>query len=142
MTIRSTDNVGNERELIYGTTEFALHTEIARILEPHEPVFKAGESGILTITTWGYADRVEVKFPEALLALNPELNRIYVYTEKPKPIQKEQLQFMIPLYTPANENYVITVRAYKGDKKLEDYPALSTIEVDGSVLDEIRTRLR
>lgn len=142
VTIRSTDNVGNERELIYGTTEFALHTEITRILEPHEPVFKAGESGILTITTWGYADRVEVEFPEALLALNPELNRIYVYTEKPKPIQEEQLQFMIPLYTPANENYVITVRAYKGDKKLEDYPALSTIEVDGSVLDEIRTRLR
>ena len=49
---------------------------------------------------------------------------------------------MIPLDTPAKESYVITVRAYKGDKQLEDYPSLSTIEVNGSVLDEIRTRLR
>lgn len=136
------DNVGNETEVSYSTTEFALQTEIERILQPHDAVFKCGESGILTITTWGYADRVEIEFPDTLTALNPELNGTYVYTENPGYKKQEQLQFMIPLNTPGNQQYVITVRAYKGDKKLEDYPSLSIIAVDGSVLDELRTRLR
>lgn len=49
--------------LTYGTTEFALASSVERILSPHDPIFKCGESGILTFTTWGYADRVEVIFP-------------------------------------------------------------------------------
>ena len=35
-----------------------------------------------------------------------------------------------------------TVRAYKGDKKLEDHPQISVIGVKGSVLEDLRTRLR
>lgn len=136
------DNVGNERIMEYGTTEFALQSGIERILMPHDPVFKCGESGILTITTWGYADRIEVEFPSEFVMLNPELNRTYVYTDNPQYKQVEQLQFMVPLDTPENQQYIITVRAYKGDKKLEDFPSLSTIAVDGNVLDELRTRLR
>lgn len=38
-------------------------------------------------------------------------------------------EFMVPLATPYNTNFTIVVRAYKGDKKLEDYPTLSIIEV-------------
>ena len=48
---------------------------------------------------------------------------------------------MIPLEAPEGI-FEITVRAYKGDKKLETHPAISTLEVNGSVLDELRTRLR
>ena len=142
VTATATDNVGNVKEEVYSTTEFALETSVERILEPHDPIFKCGESGILTITTWGYADRVEVEFPREFTELNPDLNTTYVYTDSPKYKQEEQLQFMVPLYAPTNKEFTITVRAYKGDKQLEDYPSLSTIEVDGSILDEIRTRLR
>ena len=123
-------------------TEFALETRIERILEPHVPNFKCGESGILYITTYGYADRVEVEFPAEFLALNPGLNRTFDYTNLQLYRQESALQFMIPLYTPANQNYHVTVRAYKGEKRLENYPSLSTIEVGGTVLDEFRTRLR
>ncbi len=142
VNIRAVDNVGNVRELSYGTTEFSLAANISRILEPHEPLFKCGESGTLHITTWGYADYVEVEFPEEMLALNPNLNKTYTYGLDSLYKQEEELQFMIPLYTPANKKYTITVRAYKGDKKLEEHPALSTISVEGSVIDELRTRLR
>lgn len=136
------DNVGNENNLSYGTTEFALASSVERILSPHDPIFKCGESGILTFTTWGYADRVEVIFPESMTALDPTLNKVYDYTDCPGYIITEHLQFMVPLYTPENQNLEITVRAYKGDKKLEDHPTISVIGVSGTVLDEFRTRLR
>lgn len=136
------DNVGNVTEDSFHVTEFALETRIERILEPHTPIFKCGESGILYITTYGYADRVEVEFPAELLALNPGMNRTFDYTDLQLYRQESTLQFMIPLYTPANQNYTVTVRAYKGKKRLEDYPSLSTIEVGGTVLDGFRTRLR
>lgn len=136
------DNVGNENNLSYGTTEFALASSVERILSPHDPIFKCGESGILTFTTWGYADRVEVIFPESMTALDPTLNKVYDYTDCPGYMLTEHLQFMVPLYTPENQNLEITVRAYKGDKKLEDHPTISVIGVSGTVLDEFRTRLR
>lgn len=136
------DNVGNESSVSYGTTEFALKSSVKRILEPHDPVFKRGESGILTITTWGYADRVEVIFPESMTRLDPTLNRVYDYTNRPGYSITEEQQFMIPLYMEDNAHLEITVRAYKGDKQLEDHPEISVISVEGTVLDEIRTRLR
>lgn len=136
------DNVGNENSLSYGTTEFALASSVERILEPHDPIFKCGESGILTFTTWGYADRVEVIFPESMTKLDRTLNKVYDYTDCPGYMITEHLQFMVPLYTPENQNLEITVRAYKGDKKLEDHPTISVIGVSGTVLDEFRTRLR
>lgn len=142
VTAYAMDYVGNETKLTYGATEFALTAEIKRILIPHEPIFKCGESGILTITVWGYADRVEVEFPEEFTAQNPQLNQVFVYTDSPRYKQEEQLQFMVPLKVPVNKQYNITVRAYKGDKKLEEYPSLSTVSVGGSVLDELRTRLK
>lgn len=142
VNIRAVDQVGNIRELSYGATEFSLSASVSRILEPHEPLFKGGESGLLHITTWGYADYVEVEFPEEMLALNPDLNKTYYYNLDSLFKQEEELQFMIPLYTPPNEKYTITVRAYKGEAKLEEHPALGTISVEGSIIDELRTRLR
>jgi hypothetical protein len=142
VTITATDRVGNTSSQTYMTTEFSLSTDVTRILEPHDPAFKCGESGILHIVTYGYADRVEVEFPSEMTALNPALNQTFHYEETPSYRQEENLQFMVPLYTPENTNFIITVRAYKGDKQLEDYPAFSVIEVEGSVLGEFRTRLR
>ena len=138
----ASDHVGNESRICYGTTEFALESSVKRILEPQEPVFKCGESGILTFTTWGYADRVEVIFPECMAALDPTLNKVYDYTESQGYRKTEELEFMVPLYTPENQTQEITVRAYKGDKRLEDHPTISVIGVSGNVLDELRTRLR
>jgi len=141
-TAYASDNVGNETSLVYGTTEFGLTAQIERILEPHDPIFKNGESGILSVTVWGYPDYVEIEFPEEMTDQNPELNRTIYYTNNPRYCQEEQLQFMIPLYTPANMEYAVTVRAYKGDRRLEQHPELALVEVGGTVLDDFRTRLR
>lgn len=70
------DQVGNETEISEGTTEFGLEADIIRIREPQDAAFRCGESGILTFTVWGYADRVEVIFPKEMTDLCPELNRI------------------------------------------------------------------
>lgn len=142
VTAYAVDHVGNEKSVTYGATEFSLTTDIERILEPHDPVFQCGESGILTITTYGYADRVEVEFPAEMTAVNPQLDCTFDYTGTPQYFREEKVQFMIPLDTPTNRGYTITVRAYKGGRKLEDFPSLSTMEVDGSILDHLRTRLR
>uniref|UniRef100_UPI0040571D0F hypothetical protein n=1 Tax=Acetatifactor sp. TaxID=1872090 RepID=UPI0040571D0F len=136
------DYVGNETEVTCATTEFALTASLERILEPHAPIFKCGESGILTLSTYGYAEKVEVIFPPEMTTLQPDLNRTFDYSGSPSYRQQEEIQFMIPLYTPANAQYTITVIAYKGEKRLEEHPTFSTIAVNGSVLDEVRTRLR
>lgn len=134
----ASDNVGNETAESWYVTEFSLETEVQRILSPHDPVFKRGESGILTVAAWGYVDRVEIVFPDFLSAYNQSFD----YTENPDYKKEEGIQFMIPLYAPEGEEYEITVRAYKGDRKLEEHPSIRTLDVEGSVLDEIRTRLR
>lgn len=142
ISAHAVDNVGNKAEAIYGFTEFALETRVERILEPHDPIFKSGESGYLFIFVWGYAERVEVEFPKEMTDWNPNLNRTFVYVENPAYLQEEKLQFMIPLNTPLNQQYAITVRAYKGDKKLEEHPSVSIVQIEGTVLSEFRTRLR
>ena len=131
------DNVGNETVTDTEVTEFALTADVSRILSPHDPIFKQGESGILSVEVWGYAEKVEVEFPDFLSGYN----RTFLYTASPQHRKTEEIQFMIPLDAP-EAVCEITVRAYKGDKKLEAHPAISTLEVDGSVLDELRTRLR
>lgn len=141
VTAVAVDNVGNESREMYQVTEFALETEVTRILAPHEPVFQRGESGVLSITTWGYVERVEVEFPESLTDLDDSLNGTYTY-DLPRYRQEEQQQFMIPLYVPEDGEYTITVRAYKGGRNLEAYPETEVIKIRGTVLDEIRTRLR
>ncbi|MCM1101957.1 MAG: InlB B-repeat-containing protein [Clostridium sp.] len=142
VTAYAVDNVGNETELTYGTVEFDLQAEIERILEPHTPQFKRGESGRLHITSWGYADRVEVEFPEEFAADDPTLNRVYVYERDAMYKREESEDFMVPLYVAENPEYRVVVRAYKGDKMLEVYPAMTVFGVEGTVLDELRTRLR
>lgn len=142
VTAYAVDHVGNEYTESYGTTEFDLQVSIERILEPHDPVFKCGESGWLRIKCWGYAERIEIEFPEEMTKWNPELNHVYEYPLKGAYMQEEQYEFMIPLSAPEGVDYTVTVRAYKGDKMLERHPALVVMGIRGSILDELRTRLR
>lgn len=138
VTCYASDNVGNEvRESRY-VTEFALEAEVERILAPHDPVFKRGESGILSITAWGYVDKVEVEFPDFLSGYS----QTYDYKGYADYREDKKIQFMIPLYADEGSAYEITVRVYKGDRELEAHPAIRTIRVKDSILDEIRTRLR
>mgnify|MGYP004420900651 FL=1 len=139
------DNVGNVTEISYDVTEFALEARIERILEPHDPAFKRGESGILYITTYGYADRVEVTFPEAMQELDERLKETIVFTydgTDKEYRQGEEVQFMIPLYDLPDGDYRMIVRAYKQTAVAEERPAMKVTSEGGSVLDEFRTRLR
>ena len=134
------DRVGNQCSLEYGALKLSVSAEITRLLTPHNPLFKGGESGQLLITTKGYIDCVEVIFPQEILELNPKLNQ--TYTPLPFYEWTETLQFMLPLDTPANRKYTITVRAHKGDIIDQCYPEFRMVEDGSTILDELRTRLR
>lgn len=131
------DNVGNETEMIASVTEFAMSAVIERMLFPHDPVFQCGESGILTITTYGYADRIVVEFP-AGLETGQSFSREFSYTT-PAYMTEEKIQFMVPLNA-RDGGYVVKVTAYKNGREMgQNEPELV---VKGTVLQELRTRLR
>lgn len=140
ITAHAVDHVGNEAVSGSQLQGLSLQVELERILEPHAPIFKAGESGILTIIATGYVDRIEVIFPEEMTSLDPSLNHIYEYAITDY-IKMEKLEFMIPLRVP-EAVMDITVRACKQDTSIEERPRLATITVNGNVLDELRTRLK
>ncbi len=142
VTAYARDNVGNVTEVSRFVTEFALDAEIERILAPHEPVFKGGESGILSIITYGYADRVEVEFPPELAVHEELIKMVFDYTDMQLYRQESQVQFMVPLYTPTDREYTVKVRAFKGGRELECDPVLHIRLEGGDVLNEFRTRLR
>lgn len=140
VTAHAVDHVGNEATAGSRLEGLTLHVTLERVLEPHNPVFKAGESGLLTIVATGYVERIEVIFPEEMTAFNPSLDHVYEY-DIPDYIQTEKLTFMVPLGVP-EAVMDITVRAYKRDTDIEQHPQLATMAVEGSVLDEVRTRLK
>lgn len=135
MTIHAVDNVGNDSELTYSTCEFSLDAYVTRMLEPHDPVFRRGESGILHITATGYVDWIQV---EVIDPLFPE-GKAYRYSS-PAYIQKEEERFFIPLDAP-EKTYRITVRAFKDGKCLTAYPELGVLDVSGTVLDDFRRKI-
>lgn len=131
------DNVGNENEIIVSASEFSMTTSIERLLIPHEPVFKCGESGLLTITTYGYADRIVVEFPWEPEAENG-YSKEFIYPT-PSYMAEEKMQFMVPLYTP-EQQYTVKVTAYKNGREMQRNEL--NMVVSGTVLQELRTRLR
>lgn len=144
VSIAGTDNVGNASSVSFGVTEFDLEASIERMLAPHDPAFKAGESGVLHISTWGYADYVTVEFPSGFTALDPELDTSFIYKGNGPQSYKEDeaYQFMVPLYAPEGTDFRVKVTAWKDGKKIEKYPSFGVYSVDGTVLEEIRDRLR
>lgn len=141
LTVCAADGVGNEVTLEEGVTEFGVRAEIVRMLPPHTPEFKRGESGMLQVTVWGYADRLEIQFPEEFVSEDPFLDHVFEYAV-PKEKQEEEIEFMIPLYLSGSREYSVTVRAFKGDRLLERRPVFCTLSVNDTVLRELRTRLR
>lgn len=146
VTVESRDNVGNSSSMNSSTLEFELDAWITRILDPHDPLFREGESGILHVKTLGFADRIEVTFPTGLegytQVIDYENNREY---EK-----NDEIQFMVPLYylrdyfdgVEHQDDVPLTVKAYKGDVELTAYPKMSVFSIDNTVLIEFRDRLR
>ncbi len=122
------------------TDQFGLKADVKRILEPHDPIFRCGESGVLSFTVFGYADRVEVQLPEELTSKDSRVHTGFQYHGIGLE-HTEEVEFMVPLYTPMGE-YEIIVTAYKGEKVLTEIPLIWTLGESVSVLDDIRTRLR
>ena len=96
---------------------------------------------MLKITVKGYADTLEIEFPEAFDGENPGISRVIRY-DQPKETVREEILFMIPLRLAEDGAYQVVVRARKGEEVLEGRPELSTFSVAGTLLGEIRTRLR
>ncbi len=140
VVIQAVDNVGNQNVQYNEVLGVGLEAYVERILEPHTPVFKKGESGVLHIKTWGYVERLEISFPTVFVQQDATLQRVITYSV-PKNSQTEEIPFMVPLNVPEGE-MTILVKAYKAGTQLDAEPEFITIKVQGDILDEIRTRLR
>ena len=142
MVIHASDKVGNVTEQEINGNGFDMVTNVTRMLEEIDgkTVFARGESGILEINTFGYADYVEVIFPEEL----SNYNAVFNYDKCQEYLKNEKIQFMIPLYAHqiGDWEFDITVIAHKKDSIIESHPKISVVEVNGTVLDELRTTLR
>ncbi len=134
------DFVGNESSAQSSMSQVALSAYVQRVLEPHTPVFKKGESGVLYVETLGYVEKVVVSFPTAFTEADASLNRTFLYGT-PVYMQAEEIPFVVPFSVPEGE-LTIKVTAYKNGTQLETEPKLVTIKVKGSILDELHTRLR
>lgn len=138
--VYAVDKVGNEIALHNDLLGVGLKAYVERVLEPHTPLFKKGESGVLYIKALGYIEKLEISFPEVFVEEEESLNRSIVY-DVPNLIQTEEIPFQVPLGTPEGE-MTIQVKAYKAGTELEATPQVVTIKVEGSILDELHTRLR
>ena len=79
MEFYAADHVGNKTVINCAREGLELIVYAERVLAPHDPVFRGGESGCLYITAYGYPDRIEVIFPEEMTALDPQLNTAFEY---------------------------------------------------------------
>jgi hypothetical protein len=139
VTAKAVDNVSNESIHESNKLAFSLKADLQRARFPYYGDFKAGDGAVLTITTGGYADKVLIRFPDELLALNPDLDQEYVY-EYPEAVKTEIYEFNIPLDT-SNGSYTIGVEAWKNGRKLTEELELPVRTV-GSIIEEFRTRIR
>jgi len=152
--IIATDNVGNisEKELNY--YEFALKTSLVKIpyydsadVIDGVTYFRCGESGMLIVTTYGYADEAWIEYPADLLEQNPHLaNMSHFYYSDGSDLSNyaeyrkvEKPTFMIPLHIVDGTQYEIIVHAYKKDKELTDTQRFAVIS--GTVLDDLQTKI-
>ncbi|MBQ7933243.1 MAG: hypothetical protein IJ327_00425, partial [Lachnospiraceae bacterium] len=133
------DNVGNRRYMVVENPFFSMTATVERILSPHEPLFKAGESGRILVDTYGFARRLEVRYPSDWAEWGFPKGENFDYGQSTVYHRQEQLQFMVPLKA-REGSYEFEVKAYKeGGGYLEQ---TLQIQVKGSILDELHTRLR
>ncbi len=126
----ATDNVGNVNRLTYGAWNFDLDASLSKT-----GVLPRGEGVVLNFVTTGYAERVEVVWPGEF---EDTLPTIFDYTAMPEFAKTEAVPFILPLTGVENE-YDIIVRAYKDGRVIEE---VLTIQVSGSILDDVRVRIR
>ena len=137
MTVKAIDNVGNERVLSQNEIDvFLVSANIQRVLEPNTPVFKSGEKGILKIKLFNGVEKIKITFPSELSNLDESLNTEIILD--PKKTDTIDYEFFVPLDTPSKA-YRVQVIGYKNGKEKEVYPSF---EVEGSILNQIRTRIR
>ena len=137
MRVKAIDNVGNERILSEKEVDiFKITATIERVLLPHTPVFKGGEKGIVKIKMYGGVDKVKITFPTQLTDEDSSLNT--EFSVVPKKVAEDEYEFFVPLYAESKQ-YKVQVIGYKNGKEKEVYPSF---EVEGSILNQIRTRIR
>ena len=134
------DNAGNYLPAVGEETvpAFTVKGYVERCLGPASR-WSCGESGNVHIYAASYADSVSIEYPAAWITLDDTLERrIYDYMGNQIKERNETDLFSIPLYA-ENREYSIIVHAFKnGREKTVTLPVVT----DGSVLEEIRTRLR
>lgn len=142
LMVYAVDNVGNVTVESTEFTLFGMEVSVRRILPPHETVFKAGESGVLQIRTYGYVSRIEVTYPPQWHSYMGQEKQLFEAGEHPGRYWQEEMKFMVPLNLDEEADYTFTVKAFKDDREVLGKPQIAVVKVKGSVLDELRTRLR
>ncbi|MDU4324886.1 MAG: hypothetical protein E7I48_05740, partial [Clostridium celatum] len=136
LVVKATDKVGNEGVLgEHEVDMFNLTATIERVLEPHDPIFKSGEKGILKIKLYGGVDKVKVTFPTELSSLDDSLDT--EFNLEPKKADNIDYEFYVPIDTP-NKGYMVQVKGYKNGREKVVYP---TFTVTGNMLDDLRTKI-
>jgi len=142
ITVHVSDRVGNVSEQKVSGWGFDLKADIVRLLESVDgkDVFARGESGNLEIKTYGYAEQVEVVFP----GIFSKYSKVFNYGSNKGFEKDETIRFMIPLYEIKKnpDSFTVTVIARKDGRTLTSHPRINVVEIEGSVLDELRTCLR
>ena len=124
------DNVGNMGVKTYGALNFGLTASLSKT-----GVLPRGTGVILDFLTTGYADKVIITWPSEF---DPSLPTTFDYTANPEYAKAEAVGFTLPI-AGTQSSYDIYVRAYKDGRMLEEK---LTIQVNGSILDDVRVRIR
>lgn len=154
------DIAGNEQVYTKKVDIFNLQAELFRYLSTKDgnngdytagETWKAGESGLVKVTAGSYIDRIEIIYPDEWISKQASdvtypldhYANVYNYSTPSNKVHEED-DFMIPTgVKDDNETYTIIVRAYKirdGVEKMKEVPL--PLVVNGSLLDDLRTRIR
>ncbi|MCR4895726.1 MAG: Ig-like domain repeat protein [Lachnospiraceae bacterium] len=166
MHISVSDMAGNVTEAAYDSTEFYLMADLTRYLDGSDDLngrddpdgtdapdgsggplrFRAGESGLLSVSAAGYVDRLVITFPEvfgaAPVSETPkdalDLDESFSGGAREMILTRE-IEFMLPVAA-AEGDYTIAVSSYKDGHllKTKEIP----FRVRGSVLEDLRSVLR
>lgn len=163
--IYASDNVGNETEDSKGLGEFGLRTQITSqtstdtISDNGYITFKKGETGVLIVRTSGYADQIQVRFPNDFAASGFETVKNYYYEKSLSGgetneddlrrfgVRTEVIRFPIPYDIEEKDAYDIEITAFKnGDSiTVNESVGVRTLSehqkfnISGSLLDNIKT---
>ena len=137
VVVKAKDKVGNEGILSQHEVDiFKITATIERVLSPHDPIFKGGEKGVIKINMYGGVDKLKITFPLELTDLDSSLNAEIDIT--PKKNSEHNYEFFVPLYA-LEKGYNVQVKGFRNTREKEVYPRFS---VRGSILNDIRTRVR